>query len=41
MYVMRLNMTIYACATGRHLKIQMYHSLRHLNTKYYGRLRWI
>jgi hypothetical protein len=32
MYVMRLDMTLYACGTGhrqgRHLKIQMYHNRR-------------
>jgi len=45
MYVMRLDTTLYACGTGhhqgRHLKIQMYHSRRHLYTNYYGHLRWI
>jgi len=45
MYAMRLDSTLYAYGTGRHqgrhLKIQLYHSRRHLNTKYFGRLRWI
>jgi len=41
MYAMRLDPTLYACGTGRHLKVQLYHSHRHLNTRYYGRLRWI
>jgi len=43
MYVMRLDTTLYACDVGRHhgrhIKIQMFHSRRHLNTKYYSRLR--
>ena len=41
MYAIRLDTTLYACGTGRHLKIQMYHSPHHLNTKYFSRLRWI
>jgi len=31
MHAMRLDMTLYACGTGR----------RHLSTKYSSRLRWI
>ena len=45
MYAMRLDTTLYTCGTGRHqgrhLNIQLYHSRRHLNTKYFDRLRWI
>jgi hypothetical protein len=45
MYAIFLDMTLYACGTrrhqGGHLKIQLYLSRRHLNTKYSGRLRWI
>jgi len=41
---MRLDTTLYACGTGRHLKIQMYRSrlvVIILNTKYSGHLRCI
>jgi len=45
MYVMYLDTTLYACSTGhrhgRHLKIQMYHNHRHLNTKYSNHRYWI
>jgi len=45
MYAMFLDGTLYACGTGHHqgchLKIQLYHNHRHLNTKYSGHRRWI
>jgi len=41
MYDMPLDTTLYACGTNHRHLIQPYHNRRHLNTKYFNRLRWI